>query len=64
MCITSKVPTPRPSVQKIAAVDNREAYLEQDLADRLRRRQRGAAADILTGPGGIPATPTMGGVAK
>jgi hypothetical protein len=63
MCF-SKPKMPKPAVQQIAAADNKEAYIEADIEQRLRRRRAGAAADVLTGPGGIPATPTMGGVAR
>lgn len=61
MCVfkTPKIPTPA-----AAATDNSEAIAQADLEARLRRRRAGAAANILTGQTGIPATPTMGGVAK
>lgn len=61
MCIVPKVKTP--AVQQIAAYDNSEATRTADAEARLRRRRSGAAANILTGAGGIPATTTMGGVA-
>lgn len=48
---------------QVAAVDNQQATAQSDLEARLRKRRAGAAADILTSPRGIPATPTMGGVA-
>lgn len=61
MCIP-KVKPPKPV--QIAAYDNQEALAQGDIEARLRRRRRGAAANILTGPGGIPSTATMGGVAQ
>lgn len=48
---------------QIAAYDNQEATQQADIEARLRRRRAGAAADVLTGPSGIPATRTLGGVA-
>jgi hypothetical protein len=53
---------PRPV--QIAAYDNQEALQQADLEAGLRRRRRGAAANILTGQTGIPSTPTMGGAAR
>lgn len=62
MCFSApKIPTQRTPV---AAYDNREALAQADIEARLRRRRAGAAADVLTGPMGIPATSTMGGVAQ
>ncbi len=61
MCFV-KSATPRPA--QIAAYDNTEANEQADLEARLRKRRRGAAANILTGASGIPATPTLGGVAS
>jgi hypothetical protein len=59
-----KMKTPKlPSQPMIAAPDNQEALAQADQEAMLRRRRRGAAANVLTGPSGIPATPTMGGVA-
>lgn len=58
MC-TPKVPKIRPV--QVAAYDNQEALQQADQEARLRRRRRGAAANILTGPCGIPTTATMGG---
>lgn len=54
-----------PQVQKtqVAAYDNREALQQADLEASLRRRRAGAFANVLTGPRGIPSTPTLGGVA-
>lgn len=58
MCI----PKPKPARPvRVAAYDNTEAYQQADQEAALRRRRRGAAANILTGPGGIPSTATMGG---
>lgn len=62
MCITPK--TPRAQPVRVASADNREALAQADIEARLRRRRAGAAADVLTGPTGIPATATMGGVAQ
>lgn len=62
MCAkTPKFPTPAPV--QVAAYDNDEANKQADIEARLRRRRAGAAANVLTGPTGIPATPTLGGVA-
>ena len=58
MCMKTPKP-PRPA--QVAAYDNAEAYQQSDLEARLRRRRAGAAANILTGPSGIPATPRLGG---
>jgi hypothetical protein len=60
MCMP-KVKAP-PPVQ-IASYDNAEALRQADMEAGLRRRRRGAAANILTGPSGIPASRTMGGAA-
>lgn len=62
MCMmkTPKMPKPAP----IAAFDNQQAIQSADLEASLRRRRAGAAANVLTGPGGIPSTPTLGGVAR
>jgi len=60
MCMP-RVRAPKPV--QVAAYDNQEALAQADLEAALRRRRRGAAANILTGPMGIPASPTMGGVA-
>ena len=60
MCMP-KVKTPGPL--KVAAYDNQEAQTQGDLEARLRRRRAGAAANVLTGPSGIPSTSTLGGVA-
>ena len=60
MCL---VKTPKVKPQQIAAFDNSEALAAGDIEARLRRRRAGAAANVLTGPSGIPATPTLGGSA-
>lgn len=60
MCMP-KIPKPKPV--RVAAYDNREALAQADMEAALRRRRRGAAANILTGPMGIPSTATMGGAA-
>lgn len=59
MCMP-KMPKPAQPIQ-VAAYDNTEALQQGDQEAALRRRRRGAAANILTGPGGIPSTATMGG---
>ncbi len=56
-----KVKAPKPV--QVAAYDNQEALAQADMEAALRRRRRGAAANILTGPSGIPASATMGGAA-
>lgn len=65
MCVfggkTPKVQSP--AVQRVAAYDNEEASQRGDIEARLRRRRRGAAANVLTSPSGIPATATLGGTA-
>jgi hypothetical protein len=48
--------------QRIAAYDNREATEAADTEARLRRRRAGAAANVLTGPMGIPGTAKLGQV--
>lgn len=68
MCVIPKMPkmptaTASP-VQRVASPDNTEAIRQSSLEARLRRRRAGAAADVLTGPSGIPATATMGGIAQ
>ena len=55
---------PDTSPMRIGAQDNREASRQSDIEARLRRARAGAAANVLTGPTGIPYTPDMGGVAK
>lgn len=60
MCMP-KIKAPRPN--QVASYDNAEALAQADMEAGLRRRRRGAAANILTGPTGIPANPTMGGAA-
>lgn len=63
MCMFKTPALPKTQVP-VAATDNREATMQADLEARLRKRRAGAAANVLTGPGGIPATPTLGGVAQ
>lgn len=58
-----KVKTPRVRATQVASYDNAEALAQADQEAALRRRRRGAAANVLTGPSGIPATPTLGGAA-
>lgn len=55
--------TQSPAAQRVASYDNAEANERADIEARLRRRRRGAAANVLTSPKGIPATDTLGGVA-
>jgi len=50
----------RPTPVPLAATDNSEAVRTGNLEARIRRRRAGAAANILTGPTGIPASPKMG----
>lgn len=59
---TSPVPT-SPAVSLIASANNSEAIKQSDMEARLRARRGGAAAHILTGPRGIPATDHLGRVA-
>lgn len=47
---------PKPQPQRFAATDNSEASRQASLEMALRRRRRGAAADILTSPVGLPGT--------
>lgn len=61
MCFFS---APKINKPQVAAYDNQEALKQADIEARLRRKRAGAANDVLTGPAGIPTTPTMGGVAK
>jgi hypothetical protein len=63
MCKMKTPKIPEAKLPMIAAPDNAEALAQADQEAMLRRRRRGAAANVLTGPSGIPATPTMGGVA-
>lgn len=63
MCLV-KPPKISAARQQIAAYDNTEAIAAADAEARLRRRRIGAAANILTGPTGIPSTATLGGVAQ
>lgn len=64
MCEFLKRPKiPTPSMQAIAAPDNAEATRRGSMEARLRRARSGAAANVLTGPSGIPSSgaATMGG---
>lgn len=66
MCVFGKPNMPTPAAQLIPATGNGEAQRQADMEDALRRRRAGAAANVLTGPGGIPsraATARLGGVA-
>lgn len=60
MCIMGSPSMPTPAPLRIAATDNREAAAQEDMEMRLRRRRAGAAANVLTGPRGIPTSPRMG----
>jgi len=60
MCLMKQ---PKVTPVPLAARDNTEATRTADIEARLRRRRAGAAADILTGPRGIPAVRRMGEVA-
>jgi hypothetical protein len=65
MCFL-KTPKVSAAAVPIASGDNTEAIRQADMEARLRRRRSGAAANILTGPMGIPSgenTPTLGGTA-
>lgn len=57
-----KFDAPKPT--PVASYDGEEAMAQADIEARLRRRRAGAAANVLTGPTGIPATATLGGVAQ
>lgn len=58
MCSAPKIERPKPAI--LAAPNNREASRQGDEALRRRRARSGAAANILTGPLGIPATTQLG----
>ena len=60
MCVMSspKMPAPRPI--QMPSTDGREAFEQSRMTARLMRRRRGAAANILTSPTGIPAVSKMG----
>ncbi len=62
MCIFRSMPQPRPI--QLPASDNREAFRQASIEARLRRRRAGAAANVLTGPSGIPSVRRMGEVAS
>lgn len=57
------IKAPKIPATPVAAYDNREALRTADTEARLRRMRAGAAANVLTSPGGIPTTATLGGVA-
>lgn len=63
MCVFRSPSVPQPRPVQMAATDNREALRQADMEARLRRRRRGAAANVLTSPGGIPSVARMGEVA-
>lgn len=54
-----KMPKPRPAL--IPADTGQEAARNASIEAEMRRRRRGAAANILTSPTGIPASATLGG---
>lgn len=60
MCL---IKTPKVQKPQVAAHDNAEALKTADIEARLRKRRAGAAADVLTGPSGIPASAKLGGTA-
>jgi hypothetical protein len=65
MCINALLPkAPKITPLQIAATDNGEATRQADLEAAFRRRRASAAGRFLTSPRGIPATPTLGGVAQ
>lgn len=63
MCLmrTPKMPEISAAPAIIAAPNNAEATFQAGIEARMRRARAGAAANILTSPTGIPATPTLGG---
>lgn len=61
MCMSPKMPAAAPTI--IPATDNGEANRQATLERSLRRRRAGAAADVLTGPAGIPSTTKLGAAA-
>lgn len=60
MCLSQPKMPSQPAPPIIAAPDNREAGRTADVEARLRRARSGAAANILTGPRGIPSTTQLG----
>jgi hypothetical protein len=64
MCRKPKMPNFKAAAPLIPAPGGFEAQREADLEALLRRRRAGAAANVLTGPSGIPATPRLGEVAR
>ncbi|MEO1637763.1 MAG: hypothetical protein AAFU41_00780 [Pseudomonadota bacterium] len=63
MCLMQRQPEITAAPQVIAAPDNSEATRQADAEARLRRRRRGAAADVLTSASGIPSQPKLGSAA-
>lgn len=61
MCFTPKMPNV--AAPLIASTGNAEATSAGSFEASLRRARAGAAANILTGPMGIPYTTKMGEVA-
>lgn len=60
MCFMPKMPTP--AAVQVASTYNPEANQASTLEASLRKARAGAAANILTGPVGIPySAKTMGG---
>lgn len=55
--------SPKPQPVRFAATDSAEARRDADQEAALRRRRAGAAANVLTGPSGIPGVSKMGQVA-
>ena len=58
MCLST--PSVSAAPQLIAAPQTPEADAASDLEARLRKRRAGAAANVLTGPTGIPSTSQLG----
>lgn len=60
MCFMRQ-PDIRPAAAPIiAGTANQEANRQADIEAALRRRRAGAAANVLTAPGGIPSTLRLG----
>lgn len=59
MCMMQKA-KPIQATPIMADPNGNEASNQADIEARLRRRRAGAAADVLTGPRGIPATKQLG----
>lgn len=64
MCLNNSKPVYTKPRTPLAAYDNQDALKQGNLEARLRRLKAGAAANILTSAVGIPATATLGGIAK